>query len=69
MPLLEKEIDGTAYRLLGVGLSEFAPADHCDPIDLADPDFQRRKKVESAVDDLRARFGRDAIGKGRTLDS
>ena len=67
-PLLEKEADGTAYRLLGIGLSEFAPADHCDPIDLADPDSQRRKQVESAVDDLRARFGRDAIGKGRMLD-
>ena len=67
-PLLEKEADGTAYRLLGIGLSEFAPADYCDPIDLADPDSQRRKQVESAVDDLRARFGRDAIGKGRMLD-
>ena len=67
-PLLEKEADGTAYRLLGIGLSEFAPADHCDPIDLADPDSQRRKRVESAMDDLRERFGRDAIGKGRMLD-
>ena len=67
-PLLEKEADGTAYRLLGVGLSEFAPAAHCDPIDLADPESQRRKQVETAVDDLRARFGRDAIGKGRMLD-
>ena len=67
-PLLEREADGTAYRLLGVGLSEFEPATHCDPIDLADPDSQRRKLVETAVDDLRARFGRDAIGKGRMLD-
>ncbi|MAJ93055.1 MAG: DNA polymerase IV, partial [Rhodospirillaceae bacterium TMED63] len=67
-PLLEKEADGTPYRLLGVGLSEFEPADHCDPIDLADPDAQRRKQVETAVDDLRARFGRGAIGKGRMLD-
>lgn len=66
-PLLEKEADGTAFRLLGVGLSDFAPAEECDPIDLADPDLQRRKKVEGAVDDLRARFGRDAIGKGRML--
>lgn len=66
-PLLRKEADGTAYRLLGIGLSEFAPAEYCDPIDLADPDLQRRKKVEGAVDDLRARFGRDAIGKGRML--
>lgn len=68
-PLLLKEADGTAFRLLGVGLSEFAPQEDCDPIDLADPDSQRRKKVEGAVDDLRARFGRDAIGKGRMLES
>lgn len=66
-PLLEKEADGTPFRLLGIGLSDFAPAADCDPIDLADPDLQRRKKVEGAVDDLRARFGRDAIGKGRML--
>ena len=66
-PLLEKETDGTPFRLLGIGLSEFSPAVDCDPLDLADPDLQRRKKVEGAVDDLRARFGRDAIGKGRML--
>lgn len=68
-PLLQKEADGTAFRLLGVGLADFAPREDCDPIDLADPDSQRRKKVEGAVDDLRARFGRDAIGKGRMLES
>jgi len=68
LPLLEKEADGTAFRLLGIGLSEFAPAEDCDPLDLADPDLQRRKTVENAVDDLRARFGRGAIGKGRMLE-
>lgn len=69
VPLLQKEADGTAFRLLGIGLSEFAPKEDCDPIDLADPDLQRRKKVEGAVDDLRTRFGSDAIGKGRMLES
>lgn len=69
LPLLLKEADGTAFRLLGVGLADFAPQEDCDPIDLADPDSQRRKKVEGTVDDLRARFGRDAIGKGRMLES
>jgi DNA polymerase-4 len=68
-PLLLKEANGTAFRLLGVGLADFAPQEDCDPIDLADPDLQRRKKVEGAVDDLRARFGSDAIGKGRMLES
>ena len=66
-PMLMKEADGTAFRLLGVGLSDFAPREDCDPIDLADPDSQRRKKAEGAVDDLRARFGSDVIGKGRRL--
>tara|TARA_Y100001970_G_scaffold293550_1_gene441150 strand:+ start:9328 stop:10638 length:1311 start_codon:yes stop_codon:yes gene_type:complete len=63
-PLLKKEADGTAYRLLGVGLSEFTSSKHCDPIDLADPDLQKRKQIEFAIDDLRARFGCDAIRKG-----
>ena len=48
-PLIDREADGTAFRLLGIGLSEFAPADQCDPFDLADPDSQRRKRVETAV--------------------
>lgn len=67
-PLIDREADGIAFRLLGIGLSDFAPADHCDPIDLADPDSQRRKQVETTLDGLRARFGSDAIGKGRRLD-
>jgi DNA polymerase-4 len=68
-PMLSKETDGTAFRLLGIGLSEFAPQEDCDPIDLADPDSQRRKKAEGAVDDLRARFGSNVIGKGRRLEN
>ena len=68
-PMLAKEADGTVFRLLGIGLSEFAPREDCDPIDLADPDSQRRKKAEGAVDDLRARFGTDVIGKGRRLET
>ena len=68
-PLLERETDGTAFRLLGVSLSEFAPQEECDPLDLGDPGIQRRKKIEGAVDDLRERFGRDAISKGRILET
>ncbi len=66
-PLIDREADGTAFRLLGVGLSEFAPADQCDPVDLADPDAQRRKRVETTLDELRDRFGADSIVKGRRL--
>ena len=69
LPLMKAEADGTRFRLLGVGLSELAPADDCDPPDLADPGGQRRKQVEGAVYDLRRRFGDGAIGKGRTFGS
>lgn len=66
-PLIDREADGTAFRLLGIGLSDFAPADQCDPLDLGDPDAQHRKNVENTMDKLRDRFGNDAIGKGRML--
>lgn len=68
LPLLDAEADGTPFRLLGVGLSELAEAADCDPPDLADPGLQRRKKVDGALDDLRRRFGAEAIGKGRRLE-
>lgn len=64
-PLLEKEADGTSYRLIGVGTSRLSPAADADPPDLLDPDAMRRAKVERAIDDVRARLGQDAIGKGR----
>lgn len=66
--LLRREAGGERFRLLGVGLSDLASADVCDPFDLADPDLARRKKIENVVDDLRERFGGDAIAKGRTLE-
>ncbi len=66
-PLLDREADGTAFRLLGVGLSGIVPADQCDPIDLADPKAQRRKRVETTLDKLRNRFGANSIIKGRRL--
>ena len=68
LPLLAREADGTRFRLLGVGLSEIADADVCDPIDLANPGLQRQQQLEGAVDSLRNRFGKDVIGKGRSLD-
>jgi DNA polymerase-4 len=35
--------------------------------DLLDPDAQRRAKAERATDAIRAKFGPDAIVKGRSL--
>ncbi|SIS49554.1 DNA polymerase-4 [Roseivivax lentus] len=57
-----------AYRLLGVGLSDLCSADEADRApDLLDPDAARRSEAERATDRIRARFGPDAILKGRAL--
>ena len=65
--LLAKEINGTAYRLLGVGLSGLVDGADADPLDLAEPGAERRADAERALDQVRERFGIDVIGKGRGL--
>ncbi len=60
--------DQGPYRLLGVGLSDLVGADQADLSgDLLDPDAARRSQAERATDAIRARFGSDAILKGRAL--
>jgi DNA polymerase-4 len=57
-----------AYRLIGVGLSDIGPASGADLTpDLLDPDARRRTEAERAADRIRAKFGHDAIVKGRAL--
>jgi DNA polymerase-4 len=63
--LLEIEATGRAYRLIGVGASALAPGTDADPPDLLDPTSGKRLQVERAIDAVRAKLGREAIGKGR----
>lgn len=65
--LLETEADGRAFRLIGVGVSQLSDARQADPRDLAEPDFEQRRKVETAIDTVRAKLGETAISKGRGL--
>jgi DNA polymerase-4 len=64
--LLEPELGRRRYRLIGVGLSDLVPADEVEP-ELFAPVEARDERVERAIDEVRARFGRGAIGKGRGL--
>ena len=56
------------FRLIGVGISDLAPEAQADPSgDLLDPDAGKRARAERAADAIRAKFGTDAIIKGRAL--
>ena len=56
------------FRLIGVGISHLSPASTADVEgDLLDPGAGARADAERASDSIRARFGPDAIVKGRSL--
>jgi DNA polymerase-4 len=66
--LLAAVTDRGPYRLIGIGLSDIVPASDADLTpDLIDPTVARRAGAERASDAIRARFGPDAIIKGRSL--
>jgi DNA polymerase IV len=67
-PLLAGMLAQAPFRLIGVGLSALSPASGQDPAgDLLDPGAARRAAAERAADRIRARFGIEAIIKGRAL--
>ncbi len=56
------------FRLVGVGLGDLAVAGATATVgDLLDPQAARRHAAEAASDKIRAKFGKDAIKKGRAL--
>jgi DNA polymerase-4 len=63
--LLGRETNGTRYRLIGIGVSGLEPAAPGDFADLID---RRSADAERAIDELRARFGDDAVVKGLVFD-
>ena len=66
--LFDQVGDQGPYRLLGCGLSDLCAETAADLSgDLLDPDAVRRSKAEKATDQIRQRFGSDAILKGRAL--
>lgn len=67
LQLLEKELDGTRFRLLGIGVSELSSAERADPPDLVDAHATKRAVAEIAIDRLRSKFGNHAVETGYTF--
>jgi len=60
--LLSREIDGTSFRLIGVGVSALKPAaTAADDADLID---RRNAHAERAMDHVRKKFGSGAVIRG-----
>ena len=68
LQLLAREVDGTAFRLIGIGLSGLGEADGRDPTDLVEPGVARKAAAERAMDLVRTRFGNDAVIRGKLYD-
>src|SRR3984893_18625374 len=63
--MLAKEIDGTAFRLMGAGVSALRPGSQGDDTDMLD---RRSAHAERAMDDLRKKFGQGAVIRGIAYD-
>ena len=66
--LLARETDGTRFRLIGIGVSQFSEAEKADAADLVDIRAGRTAAAEHAIDKVREKFGRAAVVKGLVFD-
>ncbi len=53
LSLLERETDGTKFRLIGIGVTDLCDPAQADPPDLVDKTAGRRAAAEAAMDKLR----------------
>ncbi|KQW22723.1 DNA polymerase IV [Afipia sp. Root123D2] len=63
--MLTREIDGTAFRLIGAGVSALKPGAQSDDSDLLD---RRSAHAERAMDDVRKKFGNASLIRGIAYD-
>jgi DNA polymerase-4 len=64
--LLAREADGRPWRLIGIGIADLVEAGAVEP-DFFDGEERRALAGERMADQLRARFGADALTSGRNL--
>jgi len=67
LEMLKREVDGTSFRLIGIGVSDLTDATKADPPDLVDHLSHKRALAEGAIDALRAKFGNQAVEMGYTF--
>jgi DNA polymerase-4 len=67
--LLAREIDGTKFRLIGIGVSNLDVAEKADSADLIDLKAKRTKEAERAIDKVREKFGKAAVVRGLVFDA
>lgn len=67
LSLLKPELDGTRFRLIGIGVSDLVDGCFADPPDLVDHGAKKRRAAEFAMDRIRARFGRHGVDLGLTF--
>jgi DNA polymerase-4 len=66
--LLGKELDGTHFRLIGIGVADLTDAPR-EMKDLVDAEAEKRAKAEQAMDAIQGRFGRDRLTLGLTFSA
>jgi DNA polymerase-4 len=67
LQLLERELDGTRFRLLGIGVHELSDAERADPPDLVNTRSRKQSQAEGAIDRLREKFGGKVVETGYTF--
>ena len=65
--LLLPEVDGTPFRLVGIGLTGLSEQDGSNDADLFDHDVAQIKATENVIDQVREKFGDMSIQKGRAI--
>src|SRR3954447_23262266 len=66
--LLGRELAGTRFRLIGIGVSNLDEAGKAATLDLVDRRRERTAKAERAIDRVREKFGKAAMVKGLVFD-
>jgi DNA polymerase-4 len=65
LPLLEMEVDGTAFRLIGIGAAELKDAGKADPPDLFQRADSGNQRLKTALHAVRDKHGPNAIRRGK----